>query len=289
MTSISSYFIITAQHLGFISWQDPVEIIILAGIIYYFSLWLHADKTKPLLTYFYSYCLIFFGCYHFNFLTISSFLLFFSPVIFTLIILIHQELLQRNFVALKKIIPAKASIHHDWLEHLVRMLVRTAHSKKTVLCIIEQEQALHHILEAPFILNTTFQPDILKLLIESSSYDHEKIIWLDNKGTVIAVNSWWKKAIDELWQEPEIQKAEKYLGQASIITAKSDALFLRCNAETATFDIVAQGKIVEHVAAAQALRVIKHYINYSPDSTKQGEKNHANPLAQKSFLDQHQH
>ncbi len=87
----------------YINWRDCLEIIFFASLFYYLTLWLKKDKTKNLLPYFYGYCLITFCAYMLELTTVTSLLFLFTPAAVMLFILMHQDTLQRNIVALKHI------------------------------------------------------------------------------------------------------------------------------------------------------------------------------------------
>lgn len=290
MITISPYFTQNLQYLGIFSWKDPLEILFFSWVIYRFSLWLKQNQTQHLLTTFYRLCLFLAGSYFLQLTTLNSFFLLYGPSIVMLFILIHQESLQQNFVTMKKIKPQEKNSTNNWLEILLRSCLRTQNAHKTFICIIEQQQELSFLLDAPFFLKNNLNDDLLVLLLESPHLDAKKIVWLSYDGSVNAVNCTWKKPIEQTWLADNVVNQEAWLANALMVTQKTDALVFKSNAQTGTFDVVAQGKLVENLSATNTLRIIRHYLNVNPEKvTKKGDTAYENPQHKKTSLEQSHH
>lgn len=290
MLTISPYLFSLSQSFGFYSWKDPLEILVFTFFIYRFSLWLKQDQTKPLLPLFYSYCSLGLVAHLGNLLTIKNFISLYTPVILMLFILIHQELLQRNFVALKKIVPKKENLSENWLELLIRTCLKASNNNKTVHCIIEQKDSLANLIGTVLEIQAPIKDESLNLIFESSLFDPQKVIWINSNGMIEGINASWKKEVHNTWLDPSAKKENKTIRQALKITEKTDALFIRCNAGLGTFDIMAQGKLIENITAANSLRIIRHYLS-QPSKEKVNKKDspHEVSLSKKSTLDQLNH
>src|SRR5690242_12597081 len=119
------------SHGPFFTWRDALEILFLSTAVYYFSLWLTKDRTKNLLPAFYAYCALVFFAYNAQLTTLSQLLLLFSPMVGTIFFLLHQQTLQKNFVALRTLQPARRN-NDDWLETLIQTALIALNNKKEI-------------------------------------------------------------------------------------------------------------------------------------------------------------
>jgi len=250
--------------------NDLIEIFFFTASLYYFSLWLKQDRTKNLLVPFYCFCLVTLLANTFNLQTISAFLLFYGPAILMLFVLMHQELLQRNFVNLHNIKPQKDLSSKNWLETVVQTALRARTHNKTIRIIIEHTDSLTAVLTSPMFLETEIQEALLSVFIDSNQYDQEKMIWITNAGKIIAINSAWRHQSAQEWVADEIKDTNQWLTNTLLHTTKTDAIALSCNPMINGFTIIAQGKVIEEVSAAQAIRIISHSLKI-PTSIKKGD------------------
>ncbi|HLB41142.1 MAG TPA: hypothetical protein VJJ83_05105, partial [Candidatus Babeliales bacterium] len=100
-------------------WLDLLEISMLAGAIYYFARWLQRDPHHRLAPRFFGLCLLLTSADYLGLSNLSTLLLMCWPLLIMLLILVHRDTLQKNFVAYKKIVPAKVAIADNWIENLV--------------------------------------------------------------------------------------------------------------------------------------------------------------------------
>lgn len=245
--------------LGIFGWKDIIEILFLSGVFYYISCWLKRDFQKPLLLYFYGYCGLFIVTHYAHLNTISSSLLLFAPVIAIGFIVLHQETLQRNFIMLHNITPSPHQSEH-WTESLIRASLVGVSNNKQIRCLIEKKDALTAAIECPVFLESTITQGLLDMLIDSNSFDSDKMVWLKQDGTLKGINCTWKKTSVEEWLAQEVKEQEEWLQDALFFTSKTDALFFLINPTSRTCTLVAQGKVIERVSAHSALKTIKRYL-----------------------------
>ncbi len=131
---MSVYSYLTNQIL-FLTWRDYLEILFFAATFYYVILWLKKDTEKKLLPYFYGYCALTFLTHILHLGTITYCLFLFSPVIIMLFMFMHQDLLQRNMIALKNI-AAATKPSQDWLSCIMRNSLKALHDNTPMLIII---------------------------------------------------------------------------------------------------------------------------------------------------------
>lgn len=268
-----------------ITWHDGIEILFFSSLFYYLALWLRKDRQQNLLWYFYGYSAITLIAYHAQLPTVSLFLLLFSPAIIMLFITIHQDILQRNFVALRHITQAEKTTH-NWLEALIQTCLIVINNNKSITCIIERNDNMHTFLQVPFIIHAPLHTALLEVLINSDSYDQHKMVWIDAHGNLEGINATWRHGLtQENNQESMIQFSEgNLLEDALLYTTKTDALIFSITPETRTFTIITQGNQLHKVTAHHAYTTIQKYLkNMHNDHKNKGTFHVANT---KNSIDQ---
>ena len=250
----------TLEHLSVYSWKDICEVLFCTSIIYYFSIWLKRDRQKPLLLSFYAYLTAITFSYYVNLFTVTTLLITFAPVGLVLFIVLHQETLQRNFISLHNITPKED--YGDWVEHMIRSCLVAVGNNKPIHVLIEKQDDLTPFLNISHRFESTITQGLLDLLIQSESFEPEKIIILKNNGTLIGINGAWKKSSVDTWLATEVKEQEEWTQDALFFTAKSDALYFKIDQKTRIFTLLAQGKILETASAQKAQKTIKHYLGH---------------------------
>lgn len=258
------------KQMHFFGWRDCVEVFFFSTVFYYFSLWLKHDNQKNLLSYFYTYCGITLGAYALQLTTISFFMVLASPMVFVLFVVFHQDILQKNFVALKNIKPAhKAPV--DWLDTLVRVCLIAINNNKEVLCVIEHSDNLDAFLEKSYPLKTDIDKELLNIVMQSSVFDQRKIIHINTYGRLLGINAAWSTQLDEQWITKEAKELHKWQQDALWVTSKTDALVLKTTPKTGSFVLIVRGKKYEKIKAAN----IKKFVNnYLAPTDKKGDSTH---------------
>ena len=259
---------------SFFYWRNGAEILFFTIVIYYFSIWLKKDRHKNLLPYFYGYCFLAIVTYHSQLITVSYFLFLFAPVAIMLFILVHQTILQRNFVALQKTSPTKQE-NSNWEHDLVRSFLLAINKNKEILCVIENKDTLEDFIYAPMILNANIQQGLITLLQDSDLFDQKKMLWLNTNGQLIGINTTWQQSVFQEFADQIKDDINHWKQNALLLSAKTDALFLRITPKTRTFNIIFNGKIINNINSENTLKIIRKYTStkfYSNDSSiKKGD------------------
>ncbi len=257
--------------LRIISYVDIIEILFLTLVIYHISVWLKKDLQKPLLLYFYGYCTIFALSSILQLATINSFLVIYTPLLFLFFIIIHQERLQKNFVALSRIRPAQ-KISRQWLDDLLQLSLKAINNNtQSIYYVIERHDSLAEFLSTPYRLNASLQKTILAMLLEHHSFDHNKTIWLTDDGSLHGYNgtftSWLFDGSSESWYEA-----------AQLISTKTDAIFFALLADNHQAIIIAHGKVVKPTTIENTQLILRQLLTSgapsSTPSTQKGTINH---------------
>jgi len=268
-----------------LSWRDGIEILFISGIFYKISLWLKRDHQKSLLPILYGYSLLLIISFATQLQTLSTLLLAFSPALFMLFILVHQKTLQKNFIAFKTITPAQIT-SDDWVEALIRTSLMSLSKKKQLMYIIERGHTLAEFIEPGCTIDAPLHKPLLDLIIESTSFDQTKFLWINGNGHLLGVNADWK-TIDQDWMSSEIGELAPWHRTALLMTTKTDALVVCANPEAKAFTLIIGGTTVDQLNAAQLFTLIKKYLRVPTTSHKQGEMSNA-PQSQKYSAEQQQ-
>lgn len=249
-------FIDMLNKLNIANWRDSFEILFFALIIYYFISWLKKDTQKNLVYAFYFYCIILFGSYYIYLPTISYLLFNFAPIVFIIFIILHHDILQKNFVMLKYMQKSKLKDHDSWFEELTRASLSALHNNKELICVIEQNDSLQSLIKASCLFYADLKKDIFDILLEKHHCDINNMIMLNQSGKIVTINAQWNFPSQQL-VTPGIPIIAKWKQDGIIITTKTDALIFKTNSLTRTFDLIIQGKILEEISGEQTFSILQ--------------------------------
>jgi len=235
---------------------DIIEIFVYSSSIFVFCTWLKTDKTKNILMYFFAYCAIALSAWITQLPTLAPFLFAYAPVALLLFIVLHEKILQRNLVSLCSITPAKIQ-HEDWLETLISGCLTTINANKSITVVIECKDALNYFLDAPFLINADISKNVLDILLSSTSYDEQKMVWIDTNGKIRGINVAW------------IAHQEKR-EDALFYTLQSDAIILHAHPINRTFVLTVYGKETRNVTAHQVHTLLKQQLSSFGSSKHKG-------------------
>lgn len=250
---------------------DVIEISFFSILFYSFSVWLSKDKQKNLLPTFYlmNVSLIFTNITCMQ--TIYNFLINFWPAIITLFILVHQNILQKNFITLKNLSPIKNN-NIDWFENLMRSCLMALNNKKELIVVVEGKDSFENFIDSSFTIKTSINQELLTALINSPSFDNKKMIWISYNGILQAINSNWNIQNDIIWPDDNQHSMEGFKQDAILFTSKMDALVFKTNLNKRTFDIVVCGKLIEDVAPNNAINIVDQFIKKIQISKKENNE-----------------
>lgn len=244
-----------------ILWQDIIEIIIISTTIYYSALWIKKDSSNNLFRYFFYFSLFYLASHTTGLQTINTLLFWYGPVLIIAFIIFHQETLQKNFITSQRNQSHEKITNTQWLDILISNSLLNMHHVKATTCIIERSHILDALLHTPFILNTPIQEELMSMLCQSKSYDQYKSIWLTSQGILKGVNTQWthtKSAIST----PDYKYSNSFfdLGQALVLTSKTDAIIFSLNPITRLFTLIIHDVVMQNLTAQQSLQLIKKNI-----------------------------
>lgn len=253
------------------AWRDAIEILCFSTAIYYFSRWLKQDRQKNLLGYFYAYCLIVFSAHAAELHTLRYVMFVCSPAVLMMFIFIHQRTLQKNFVALRNIIPAQKDTT-DWVEQLVRTCMSALYANKEITCVIERTDALNDLLTVGLKVRAQ-STNLLDLLAQTITLKPNHMLWLNTNGTLLGLNATWKLE-NQLTLETTSTR-ELWLHDTRFATKKIDALVLKTECTSNTFTLIANGATREHLNAHETLALLRTSLAGSSKPLKKGDDTHA--------------
>lgn len=264
----------------FLTWRAIVEILFFSTLFYQISLWLKKDRHLNLLGYWYGYCVVGLVAHALQLNTISSVLFLFAPTIIMLFMMMHQEQLQKNFVALRTLQPARTPTA-DWVEQLIRSCLVSVNNNKGLICVIERTDSLQDFLTTNCLFNAELHGATFDTLITSDIFNDKKLVWLNDHGTLRGLNASWDLGIDDVWHAAADIPA--WQQDALFFTQKTDAIVLGITTANRSFTIIARGKRYENIAAHNALKFLKKIINHPElgvlNETSEQSSHHQQPHA----------
>ncbi|HLW72761.1 MAG TPA: hypothetical protein VKR54_01815, partial [Candidatus Babeliales bacterium] len=168
-------------------------------------------------------------------------------------IVLHEKTLQRNLVTLCSIAPARIE-HENWLDTLLSSSLAIINSNKSITVVIEHKNALDYFLTAPFSINADMDKNVLDIFLASSSYDEQKMVWIDISGKIRGINVTWNTTKNT--QE-----------DALFYTLQSDAIVFSAHPLSRTFTLIIKGKETKNLSAHHVRIMIKKQL--SPLSSTQ--------------------
>lgn len=272
----------------FFGWRDVIEVIFFSSCFYYFSIWLSKDKKNNLVSYFYLYSFILLGAYQLQLSTITALLCIASPIIIMLFIIMHQQVLQRNFVALRAATTSQQN-SDAWLETLIRSCLVALNHTKEILCVIEYKDNMRDFMGTTLELNIKLNDGVLDLIIESNLYNTKKFIWCTTQGQLTAINAEWNIPYQHITIHDEAHKLPQWQQDALIITSNTDAIVMKSNVSSHTFTLMIKGTMYTDVDPHNTLKLIQQYLRSKTISAYQGAQYHGTQKSQKYSVDQSHH
>lgn len=228
--------------------RDCIEITFFSFGVYTFCIWLKTDKTNNLLPYFLSYCALSLIAWHTQLQTLTPFLFAYTPIALIIFILLHEKTLQKNFVTLRNPQAYPDTQHNNWLDIVLSCTLSGMNAEKKVTFVIEQNDALLPFLCAPFYINALLTKELLDIIITSTEYDEQKMIWIDMNGTLKSINTTWP-----------IQKND-IESDAIFYSTHTDMIIFHTNLVTRTSTLIVHGKEFSSLSAQNLRMLIKKQV-----------------------------
>ncbi len=176
--------------------------------------------------------------------------------------LLHQETLQRNMIALKNIMLPCAP-PHDWLELFLRNVLKTLHHNKPMLLVMEHTDAVGSYLNVAFPLEAQITEGIFNLIIEKQLYDPASMLWIKSDGSIRGINATWRTS----WNPESYVDDDAWIEDAIAYTGKTDALLVHIDPEHHSCTIAVHGTLHKKLSIDQTAQLIKKHIEYPLQSS----------------------
>jgi len=241
--------------LSMLNWQTVVEILFFSVLFYYGARWLTQDKKRRLIRPFFAYCLFIVLSYFFELTVIYTFLITYAPLAAMLFVLFHQDTLQKNFITVRRYIPAKVST--DWQQELIRIMLIARNNGTCLRVLIEQADNVDELLNTPFIINSPFQEKLIETLINSAIFAEHQLIWFKSDGTIASINASLKQSVDTEWKKTKTQELDCWYQDATLLINKTDALIIATNKQTTDFRFMHNRTELNSLSAENCFKVLK--------------------------------
>jgi hypothetical protein len=253
----SSTIPILLTNLSIWRWQDVFEIFFFTGSLYYLSRWLARHINKKLLVTLYSYCTCIIVAYFLELTLVYSFLITTAPIACMLLILMHQETIQRNFIVAQRIVPAPSN--QQWIEALMQCCMKAGSGNKDVFGVIQRNDDVSTYLKTNCPINALIHKDLLFMIMQSPLFEHGKLLWLRSNGSLVGINSSWQQFTNKILPDSLHPHAD-WQEMALAISAKTDVLVFKSDHTTNSFSIILNGVLAEKITAHNCVKLIGDYI-----------------------------
>lgn len=183
------------------------------------------------------------------------------PAALMMLIIIHQQTLQKNFISLMHIAPTKTAQNSLWLEDLTRAALATLNNGKDVFLVIERHKSLTDFLYPNIKIDAPLHKELLDIIFETPTRDPHMLIWLNDRGQLLGINAHWNnELIDDSWTIEETKIRNIWFYDALWFTSKSDSIVIYLSALQKQSAILMRDTIVENVAASHALNLLREQL-----------------------------
>lgn len=244
------------------SYTDLIEILLISLAVYYFARWLQYDRQKNLAPMFFATCMAITSANYWGLTNLSNLVLSCWPLILMLFILVHQQTLQKNFIAFKKIIPAKILIPNNWVESLIAACMTSPQKNQKLICILEGIDNLSDFLTSEFMINSVVSKPLLETVLNSQSCDNQKIIWLTQDGNLTAINASWNLNFTHA------NLTNSTFDNCLLLSQQIDLIYLEVDQKLHQFSLIAQGQLIKNLHTNDIIKVLQQYIRKNQAHSK---------------------
>ena len=163
--------------------------------------------------------------------------------------------------------PATPHEEHGWIDELVQCCLSALNRRKEIIIVIERSDPLKSLIHAPYFIYAELKKDIFDILLEKHKPGNDYMMWINQQGKLVAINSFWVTHLDEAWISTEAKTMHTWKQYGLFITSKTDVLILKVNPLTRSFDFVVQGTIKEGMNAEHTASFLKKHLSLVKEKT----------------------
>ena len=222
--------------------SDTAEIILCIIGYLLINAYFFNQENKKLLLYWYSYHTLIIGAYILELPTIFFLSSCCFPVVLMLLMVLHEQRLQKMFVVAQRIDPLTTTTAQSrWPDELIKFALTRLNAQKDLHVVIEHADNLSTLVSAAELINADLKKNTLELLYDSLDIPKKSFLWITSSGKITSLTTFWKNSSDnDLIQ----------------ITSTLDCIALHACAATRKFTIVRGAKILENLSAHHALALL---------------------------------
>ena len=165
--------------------------------------------------------------------------------------------MQKNFITLSNpAIPLKDQ--STWIDELIKCTLTALNKHKDIIVVLERNDPLKNLIHAADLFMSELKKDVFEIfLLEKQAAGNDYMIWINQQGKIVPINSCWKTQLDEDWISQDAEHMHVWKQQALYFSSKTDALALKINPVSRSFHVVSQGRIVEGMTADAVTTYLK--------------------------------
>jgi hypothetical protein len=150
---------------------------------------------------------------------------------------------------------------HTWLAEFMQAVLYTMNEGHDTVFVIQRKDNLQEYISTKCVFDAKLTKDLMLLLIDTHNHEHQtRFIWINEHGYIMGINSTWNNLFYTTGYDKEADQESMWKSYALHATHKTDALILKVNAFTRTFDFATQGTTFEHVTTDHLHYLLKKYL-----------------------------
>ncbi len=248
------------------SYSDPLELLFCITGYSIITRWFFKQEDKRLLFAWYGYHALLMSAHIFALTSIFFLLGCLFPVVLMLLVIFHEQRLQKMFVVAQRIEPLMTTTGQSpWVDELIKFMLVRLNEQKELRVIIEHQDSIASLVHAQELINADLKKGTLELLYDSLETPKESFLWITDAGKIVALAALW---------------SERTFNQTSEITQALDCIALHSCLATRTFTLAVGTKVVEKMTAHHTLMLLRELTSF-----KKKEQSHVTPLYQTPYND----
>jgi len=252
------------SYLDLIRWQDILDILIVAYLIYRLLLLIRGTRAVQMAAGLGIVVLIYFLAGQFQLLTLYWLLGTFLSSIFLLVIIVFQDDIRRALIQMGQtpFIKAKTEYSHV-IEEVIKAVTVFSEKKIGALIVIERTTGLREFIESGVPIDARVSRDLLWSIFEPASPLHDGAVIIREGRIAVA------GAILPLSTNPQISRRLGTRHRAAIgISEVSDAVAIVVSEETGGISLAVGGKITRDIQPSVLRQLLYNLLGFEREENR---------------------
>jgi hypothetical protein len=259
------------------SFKDLIELALFCSGSVFLMNWLLQDRSQGLYRLFVWYSIFLSTALFFEFQAAVAIALYASPAYILLAIMLHEQTLQKKLITVKKVDYTQVISPVTLVDDLVNACLHARAIGKAINLLIEHHDDISTLINAEIEIDSALRQPLLNMVLDSSSYQDQKMIVVSTAGLLIGVNC------------SLVRDKHPHQGRANYaeITVNTDALLVTCDPASVGFMVYVKNSLLEKMSAKQLHTFLKHQLFTSISSSKGEERGQSYSQSPQNYQQPH--